>query len=111
MNSTDPSTNSVNKNSTDYVEELHDVKTVSATNDPPKVKPQRINRRQIKSGTKIGRNDPCPCGSGIKYKKCHLKKQQEDIQKQIEMRRQIDGLTQESSESKSEETEVSQTSD
>lgn len=21
---------------------------------------------------KIGRNDPCPCGSGIKYKKCHL---------------------------------------
>jgi uncharacterized protein YecA (UPF0149 family) len=21
--------------------------------------------------TKIGRNDPCPCGSGKKYKKCH----------------------------------------
>jgi hypothetical protein len=21
---------------------------------------------------KIGRNDPCPCGSGKKYKKCHL---------------------------------------
>ncbi|NDP19930.1 MAG: hypothetical protein GZ091_02440 [Paludibacter sp.] len=20
--------------------------------------------------TKIGRNDPCPCGSGKKYKKC-----------------------------------------
>ncbi len=20
----------------------------------------------------IGRNDPCPCGSGMKYKKCHL---------------------------------------
>ena len=20
----------------------------------------------------IGRNDPCPCGSGKKYKKCHL---------------------------------------
>jgi len=20
---------------------------------------------------KIGRNDPCPCGSGLKYKKCH----------------------------------------
>ncbi len=31
---------------------------------------------QKKSGTvvkakKIGRNDPCPCGSGKKYKKCH----------------------------------------
>ena len=23
------------------------------------------------SGEKIGRNDPCPCGSGKKYKKCH----------------------------------------
>jgi len=20
---------------------------------------------------KPGRNDPCPCGSGLKYKKCH----------------------------------------
>jgi hypothetical protein len=20
---------------------------------------------------KIGRNQPCPCGSGLKYKKCH----------------------------------------
>jgi preprotein translocase subunit SecA len=23
------------------------------------------------SGAKIGRNDPCWCGSGVKYKKCH----------------------------------------
>lgn len=23
------------------------------------------------SGTKIGVNEPCPCGSGLKYKKCH----------------------------------------
>jgi len=22
-------------------------------------------------GQKVGRNDPCPCGSGKKYKKCH----------------------------------------
>ncbi len=22
--------------------------------------------------TKVGRNDPCPCGSGKKFKKCHL---------------------------------------
>lgn len=20
---------------------------------------------------KVGRNDPCPCGSGVKFKKCH----------------------------------------
>jgi preprotein translocase subunit SecA len=25
----------------------------------------------VKSEKKIGRNDPCPCGSGKKYKKCH----------------------------------------
>jgi SEC-C motif-containing protein len=24
----------------------------------------------VRSGPKIGRNDPCPCGSGKKYKKC-----------------------------------------
>ena len=24
----------------------------------------------VKKGKKIGRNDPCPCGSGKKYKQC-----------------------------------------
>ncbi len=28
-------------------------------------------KRQAKVGDKIGRNDPCHCGSGKKYKKCH----------------------------------------
>ena len=32
----------------------------------PKVQPVRVER-------KIGRNDPCPCGSGKKYKNCHGK--------------------------------------
>ena len=27
----------------------------------------------VKAGEKIGRNDPCPCGSGKKYKHCHGK--------------------------------------
>ena len=26
----------------------------------------------VRSGPRVGRNDPCPCGSGKKYKKCHL---------------------------------------
>ena len=26
---------------------------------------------QATAGQKVGRNDPCPCGSGKKYKKCH----------------------------------------
>ncbi|MCS6864999.1 MAG: SEC-C metal-binding domain-containing protein [Gemmata sp.] len=25
------------------------------------------------TGAKVGRNDPCPCGSGKKYKNCHMK--------------------------------------
>jgi len=29
---------------------------------------------------KIGRNDPCPCGSGKKFKKCHLGREHELIQ-------------------------------
>src|SRR5580692_1890121 len=27
--------------------------------------------KPVRVGAKIGRNDPCPCGSGKKYKKCH----------------------------------------
>ena len=27
---------------------------------------------------KVGRNDPCPCGSGKKYKKCHLHSDREE---------------------------------
>ncbi|MEM6284227.1 MAG: SEC-C metal-binding domain-containing protein, partial [Chloroflexota bacterium] len=29
----------------------------------------------VREGRKIGRNEPCPCGSGKKYKRCHGKKQ------------------------------------
>ena len=29
----------------------------------------------IRTGPKIGRNDPCPCGSGKKYKKCCIDSQ------------------------------------
>jgi preprotein translocase, SecA subunit len=36
--------------------------TGAAQAEPPK---------PIRAGAKVGRNDPCPCGSGKKYKKCH----------------------------------------
>jgi len=29
------------------------------------------SQKQVIKGDKVGRNDPCPCGSGKKYKKCH----------------------------------------
>ena len=44
------------------VEEL-----TSPDQEPVKVQPVR------RYGDKIGRNDPCPCGSGKKYKQCHGK--------------------------------------
>ena len=28
-------------------------------------------QQPVKAGPKVGRNDPCPCGSGKKYKNCH----------------------------------------
>ena len=36
----------------------------ATTSEAPKAKPF------VKPGSKLGLNDPCPCGSGLKYKKC-----------------------------------------
>jgi preprotein translocase subunit SecA len=42
-----------------------------------RAQPMRTNREEeggkqpVKAGKKVGRNDPCPCGSGRKFKKCH----------------------------------------
>ena len=30
-----------------------------------------LKKQPVRAGKKIGRNDPCPCGSGKKYKHCH----------------------------------------
>ena len=30
-----------------------------------------VAKKQVINNDKVGRNDPCPCGSGKKYKKCH----------------------------------------
>ncbi|MCB1802400.1 MAG: SEC-C domain-containing protein, partial [Gammaproteobacteria bacterium] len=29
------------------------------------------NKPFVRADPKVGRNDPCPCGSGKKYKHCH----------------------------------------
>ena len=29
-----------------------------------------LTRQPVHKNKKPGRNDPCPCGSGLKYKKC-----------------------------------------
>ena len=38
-------------------------------NDQKRVKSE-VNRTVVNKGPQIGRNDPCPCGSGKKYKNC-----------------------------------------
>jgi len=39
------------------------------------VEGRRIDAKPyVRQSRKIGRNEPCPCGSGLKYKKCHLGK-------------------------------------
>ena len=42
--------------------------TLSHGGDPHDLQKVETIRRD---GAKVGRNDPCPCGSGKKYKKCH----------------------------------------
>ena len=45
--------------------EAHEHKEGEGHHDHPKV------QTVVRTGAKIGRNDPCHCGSGKKYKKCH----------------------------------------
>jgi methionyl aminopeptidase len=44
------------------------------------IKPIRMNLKPAK----VGRNDPCPCGSGLKYKKCCVGKQDEALPANLE---------------------------
>ncbi len=46
----------------DYEEALAEA---NAETEPAKAQPF------VRQGQKVGRNDPCPCGSGKKYKQCH----------------------------------------
>ncbi len=41
----------------------------------PEVPQQQVEKKPepVRVGPKVGRNDPCPCGSGKKYKNCHGK--------------------------------------
>ena len=41
--------------------------------EPPSIS-ENANVNRQPNNSKIGRNDPCPCGSGRKYKKCCFKK-------------------------------------
>jgi preprotein translocase subunit SecA len=44
---------------------------LAALNAPAQKSDQKSEQPFMRYGDKIGRNDPCPCGSGKKYKQCH----------------------------------------
>jgi preprotein translocase subunit SecA len=43
----------------------------AASGDGEGAKPKPKQETVVRTQPKVGRNDPCPCGSGKKYKKCH----------------------------------------
>ena len=47
------------------------VATIILRVQPARKKTENYKLKIENSQSKIGRNDPCPCGSGKKYKKCH----------------------------------------
>jgi preprotein translocase subunit SecA len=54
--------------------EIIDERERADSPEPPKRKvpqPRSAAIKQPKKNLKVGRNDPCPCGSGKKYKQCH----------------------------------------
>jgi len=67
----------------DTIEHLFRVQIVTEESRPaasvfPREQAMQMNRGESakpttvhREGKKVGRNDPCPCGSGKKYKKCH----------------------------------------
>lgn len=54
---------------------IGEVKELEAAWQPKHAEPVYLPERQLPvRAAKVGRNDPCPCGSGKKYKKCCLGK-------------------------------------
>ena len=64
-----PSTDS--KSSIDFVLKREQVAQPTMTSSDGTDTRNKTVRKTAKQ--KVGRNDPCPCGSGLKYKKCHGK--------------------------------------
>jgi preprotein translocase subunit SecA len=49
----------------------HDELSVLAEPEPQPTALPRTPSPVVREGRKVGRNDPCPCGSGKKFKSCH----------------------------------------
>ena len=54
----------------DWLYELPQWKEIFSEEELRKLYKEQKESGTIRKGKKVGRNDPCPCGSGKKYKKC-----------------------------------------
>ena len=54
----------------DWLYELPQWKEIFSESELKKLYKEQKESTTIRKGKKIGRNDPCPCGSGKKYKQC-----------------------------------------
>lgn len=55
----------------DDLADLKDVQYQHAGDQADESVAQEATSQPMQAGVKVGRNDPCPCGSGKKYKQCH----------------------------------------
>ena len=55
----------------DVAREQQERKPAQVATSSAKTVAQLKGRQVTRDGVKIGRNQPCPCGSGEKYKRCH----------------------------------------
>ena len=49
------------------------LEAINSVDGGKKISTPENNQTVVNDGSKVGRNDPCPCGSGLKYKNCHGK--------------------------------------
>ena len=68
-------THSIQEDTVKYLFRIDPEATVErkAVAKPSTASHGKVQQKTVVKGERIGRNDPCPCGSGKKYKKCHGK--------------------------------------
>ncbi|MFH5837385.1 SEC-C metal-binding domain-containing protein [Proteiniclasticum sp. C24MP] len=54
----------------DYLYEIPAWENILTEEKREEIQKELKDSRTVRNENKIGRNDPCPCGSGKKYKKC-----------------------------------------
>ena len=55
------------------------LEAINSVDGGKKINTPEYSQTVVNEGPKIGRNDPCPCGSGKKYKNCCGRNQQKII--------------------------------